>query len=327
MSLHLTAVAFITNYVDNWSVSSNITIGIGNKHPVLLNPPKFMSVSNIEITWSFPNADSISVHKVPCKYLKTSSSNLPTVNIQPLNVSHNSRHGINYNNYSIPLNLAPGSTLSYIIRSSGNTFATSSTNSAINCIRLVLMKSIDAYSEFLTIPYTTSFKNYVSRSDCLPSSDISNFNFSIKHEQSDYYVGIESPYDITVTAEVSVVQVYYDLNNTVKVCRSLSIYNPSCNITLCKTYLCIDESYTCILVDSTSFDVISYTSYHNKFLTNTTSFVLIVLAILCASILILLLLFTGIFRCVRSKESVKETFKKMAPAKKKRKYCLCKYYT
>ena len=281
MSLHLIAITFATINTD-WLVNSNSTRRVGNKYPVLLNSQGFnKSVSNVEITLSFPSADLVSVYKVLCSSLKTSSTKLGPNRILPMTIVKNSRTGFNFNNYSIPLNLAPGSIVTYNIDVSSTLSFTSST-----CISLVFMNSLEAYDEFLNIQ--ASFTSYVFRSDCLENGN-TNVSFTVKNEQNEYYVGIETTnIDINVSAEVSVVQVYYDLSNT-KVHTKLSVNETSCNVRVCKTFYCVDHHDTCILVNSTSFDLISYSSHSAIATIRSTSTIFGFLAIITCSAFCLIL--------------------------------------
>lgn len=282
MSLHLIAIAFVTMNTYDLLVNSNNQL-VGNKYPVLLNPQGFnKSMSNVEITLSFPSADSVSVYKVPCNSLKISSTKLGPNRILPMTLVHNSRTGFNFNKYSIPLNLAPGSIIAYNIDVSSTLPFKSGT-----CISLTLMNSFKAYDEFLSTH--TNFTDYIIRSDCLVNGD-NYVNFTVKDKQNDYYVGIETNIDINVSAEVSVVQVYYDLSDT-EVYTSLSVYKPSCNVRVCEKIFCINHQDTCILVNATSFDFISYTPSH-KFLSTrsigSTSLVFFCLSAICITLVVIL---------------------------------------
>ena len=295
MSLHLIAITFATINTD-WLVNSNSPRLVGNKYPVLLNSLGFnKSVSNVEITLSFPSTDSASVYKVPCNSLKTSSTKLGPNRILPMTVVKNSRTGFNFNNYSIPLNLAPGSIVTYNINVSSTLSFTSST-----CISLVFMNSVEAYDEFLNIQ--ASFTSYVFRSDCLENGN-TNVSFTVKNGQNDYYVGIETNIDINVSAEVSVVQVYYDLSNT-EAYTNLSVNETSFNVRMCEAFLCVDHQDTCILVNSTSFDYISYSSHSAIATIRSTSTIFGFLAIICAFCLILFISSVCFGYCIKKKDAI-----------------------
>lgn len=265
----LVVVAFIDNASRTLSGDTGINVTyIGNKHPVLLNPPNgFKPTSSVTITWSFPRADTVTIYKTSCKDISTSIEYLLPCHIPPTQLRSNSRLGFNYNDYDIPLNLAPGSNITYNITATNSTSETGFllAQSAITCFRLLLMNSKEAFDEFLTLPHTSNFTDYISRSPCLLENDTDVTTFHIKHLQGDYYVGIESPDGVTVSATVSVDQVYYDLRNTKRVCPELSVYNPICQAYHCKWPLCFSEDHICIFVNSSSHDKVSYQSHHVDF--------------------------------------------------------------
>ncbi|XP_019860325.1 PREDICTED: uncharacterized protein LOC109588618, partial [Amphimedon queenslandica] len=300
MSLHLIAIAFATINTYDWLVSS--TRLVGNKYPVLLmNSQRFnKSVANVEITLSFPSADSVSVYKVPCNSLRASSARLgPKHVVTNLLTNKISRTGFNFDN--IPLNLAPGSTVTYSI---ANTLPLDSSS----CISLVFINSAEAYDEFLYIQ--TNFTNYIFRSDCLTNGNTTVISFPVKDEQNDYYVGIESNISnantdiITVSAEVSVVQVYYNLSNA-EVYTSLSVNRTSCIVRMCETILCLDPHHVCVLVNSTSFNFISYSSHPDITTITSTSRVFGFLAIICAFFLTLFISSVSFGYCIKKKDAVR----------------------
>lgn len=244
------------------TIETDLVVGTGNNHPLLLNPSGFESVSFVTVSWPFPRAESISVYKLPCEELTTSNDTLPTQHYPPMSIAENSRLGLNYHDFDIPINLAPGSTITYEITVRHLSELSANTKSAIRCLRVFLIDSQTAYYNFLALPDNLNFIEYVSRSHCLSDDDQVVFNITF---QSYFYVGIESPDDVIMTANVNILQVFYNLSDATNECPHLSIDDPSCKISICENWKCADGKHTCVFVTSTSPDVVSFSATHDTY--------------------------------------------------------------
>ena len=224
-----------------------------------------MSTSSIDISLSNPGSKSASLFQTPCNNLTLlTDRSLPPQYISQLSPESFIRDGYNYYTLEdVPINLAPGSSLTY-------TMTANSTSSDPGCLSLYLFDSYNAYDSFLG-PNNNTVNNYVARSRCVnvstsgpPAQTIIIFNITDK--QANYYVAVETPGHIAFDANVSVIQTYYNTNGLKLQCsHPLSSTKPSCIINKCNHSIlhnkfCFDikKDNTCFLIDSTSTVDVTY---------------------------------------------------------------------
>ena len=177
--------------------------------PMLVTSNSFTSATSINFIIQNPGSKSAALYETPCNNLTLlTNRSLPRHHITQLTPDSFIRDDYNYDvGTDVPINLAPGSSLTYIMNA----------NSLLpnpGCLSLYLFDSHGAYKSSLG-PYNNTVNNYVARSHCVnvstsgpPAQTIIIFNITDK--QANYYVAVETPGHIIFDANVSVVQTYYD---------------------------------------------------------------------------------------------------------------------
>ena len=241
-----------------------LTKSIYNR-PMLVTSSSFTSATSINFIIQNPGSKSASLYQTSCNNLTLlTNRSLPRHHITQLTPDSFIREGYNYDiEEDVPINLAPGSNLTYIMNA----------NSMLpnpGCLRLYLFDSFNAYDSFLG-PNNNTINNYVNRSRCVnvsisgpPAQTIIIFN--ITNKQANYYVAVETPGHIAFDANVSVIQTYYNTNGLKLQCsHPLSSTKPSCIINRCNHSIlnnkfCFDikKDDTCFLIDSTSTVDVTY---------------------------------------------------------------------
>ena len=227
------ACAILSNLSPNQPLVS-VTVDGGTHHrPVLVSSDSFTSTTSIVISLSNPGTKSASLYQTPCDNLTLlTDRSLPPQHISQLNPGSFIREDYNYDvDTDVPINLAPGSNLTYIMNAS-------STLPNPGCLRLYLFDSYSAYKSFLG-PNNNTVNNYVTRSRCVnvstsgpPAQTV--IVFHIVDKQANYYVAVETPGHVTFDAEVIAIPMYYDTNGLKMPCSSqLSSSHPSCVIDRC----------------------------------------------------------------------------------------------
>lgn len=244
LTIYFVAIGFISISPGTWSVS-NVSVEIENE-PVPLDPEGFKSVPSVDIFWSFPSADSVTIYmlKSPCNNLIKLNSSLPSKKIPPITTEGQSCILFNYYSNNDPLNLAPGSTITYNITASFNN------SSKYSCPRLFLFTRSDKFCN-------------PTKYFCI-SNGSNTMTFEV-HGQGRYYVALETLLPINISANVSVVQAYYDVTKISKECSDLSLTNQSCNVKLCGSF-CLSDKLYCILANATSYDQLTYQPKLNIFI-------------------------------------------------------------
>lgn len=282
LTIYLVAFDFISSSPGTWSVS-NVSVEIGNE-PVPLEPEGFKSVSSVDIFWYFPSADSVTIYmlKSPCNNLLKLNSSLPSKKIPPITTEGQSCILFNYYSNNDPLNLAPGSTVTYNITASFNN------SSEYPCPKLFLFTQSDKFC------HPTNYFCISNKSNTI--------TFEV-HKQGRYYVALESLLPINISANVSVVQAYYDVTKISKECSDLSLTNQSCNVKLCDSF-CLSDKLYCILANATSYDQLTYQPKRNIYIVIQSS-VYLILAICTGAISTCILMLSLLCVCVTIKNNLR----------------------
>ena len=212
----------------------NVTVNGGTHHrPVLVSSDSFTSTSSIVISISNPGSKSAALYQTPCDNLTLSTDrSSPPQHFSQLSPDSFIREGYNYDvGTDVPINLAPGSNLTYIMNAS-------STSSDPGCLSLYLFDSYSAYDSFLGTN-NNAINNYVARSRCVnvstsgpPAQTI--IVFHIVDKQANYYVAFETPGNITFDAEITATPTYYDTKGLKMPCSNrLSSSQHICIIDRC----------------------------------------------------------------------------------------------
>ena len=234
--------------------------------PILVTSNSFTTATSINFTILNPDSKSAALYQTPCNNLTLlTNSSLPHRYITQLSPSSFIRDGYNYDvDEDVPINLAPGSSLTYIM-------SANSTSSDPGCLKLYLFDSFSAYNSFLGTK-DNSVNDYVTRSHCInvstsgpPAQSIIVFNITDK-QTSYYYVAFETPGHIAFDANISVLQTYYDTSGLELQCfHRLTSSKPSCIIDRCdhsflNNFVCFDikKDDTCFLIDSTTTVNVTY---------------------------------------------------------------------
>ena len=257
-----------------------------------------MSTSSIDISLSNPGSKSASLYQAPCNNLTLlTDRSLPPQYISQLSPESFIQDGYNYYTLEdVPINLAPGSSLTY-------TMTANSTSSDPGCLSLYLFDSYNAYDSFLG-PNNNTVNNYVARSHCVnvstsgpPAQTVILFNISNK--QANYYVAVETPGQINFVANVSVIQTYYDTSGLKMPCSyRLSSSHPSCVIDRCtpdKTFCFkVNTNNICFLVVSNDpVNVI----YQTKMVVTYTRAIFYIFFTMIAMILLIVILILWLILC------------------------------
>ena len=198
---------------------------------MLVTSSSFKTATSINFTILNPGSKSAALYQTSCNNLTLlPDRSLPPQYISQLSPDSFIRDGYNYD-IDVPINLAPGSSLTYIINAK-------SLLPDPGCLSLYLFDSYSAYNLFLH-PDNNTLINYVAQSRCVnvstsgpPAQTIIVFNITDK--QANYYVAFETPGHIAFDANISVIQTYYDTNGFKMPCSyHLSSRNSSCVIDKC----------------------------------------------------------------------------------------------
>ena len=237
--------SILSNHSQNQS-SVNVTVDGGIHHrPVLVCSDNFTSttsISSIDISLSNPGTKSAYLYQTLSNNLiLVTDRSLPPHHISQLNPGSFIREGYNYDvGTDVPINLAPGSSLTYIMNAS-------STLPNPGCLRLYLFDSYSTYDSFLGTKNIT-VNNYVTRSHCINVSTSgppvqSVIVFNITDKQANYYVAVETPGQIVFDTAVTATPTYYATKGLKMPCSyQLSSSRPSCVIDRC-TYGTPDKTF------------------------------------------------------------------------------------
>ena len=166
------------------------------------------------------------------------------------------RGAFNYLGSNEPIYLLSGSSITYsLIIASKNT-----THSAC----LYLYTSETHYNNFLMSVNNSNVYNdsycFVSANTTEPATATFSFNIT---SAKQYYVGIQLQSGVTVQANASVVQIYYNTTGLQQqtICSGIT----SCSINVCNTFLCSHEAITYILIKPSNRASINYFFTSPKF--------------------------------------------------------------
>lgn len=287
------ATAVLTAVTSSGSMSSVTTLTctiIKNNQecPVLIGENGFTSSVNLMFTG--PRTQTADVHQVPCDDLTTNSNPLDTMYFPPFIPPPNTRGGFNYMaQLDLPINLGPGSNLTYQVYAS-------STQPNPGCLRLCLIESKQLYDDFRYHRNSSSFPC----SSCVNVTNTTDITFPIA-EQGNYYVAYDTPGDISIRANISGVQTYYNIPGLAKSCpEPLSHTNPTCSINLCGSLgFCFSPSTPVCLIalaSSQSNSNITYQTQNVPFASESGSAYTFIFAIV--SLLVLLLSIPTMAICI-----------------------------
>ena len=279
-----------------------MTIDGGIHHrPVLVSSDSFTSTSSIVFSLSNPGSKSADLYQTPCNNLTLSTDrSLQPQHFSQLTPGSFIREGYNYDvGTDVPINLAPGSNLTYIMNAR-------SMLPNPGCLRLYLFDSYNAYDSFLGTDNNT-VNNYVARSHCVnvstsgpPAQSVIVFN--IVDKQANYYVAFETPGNITFDAEITAIPTYYDTKGLKMPCSNrLSSSQNSCVIDRCvygtpdKTFCFkVKKNNICFLIVSN--DIVNVI-YQTKIATNTINSSYIFFAMMATILLTVILIICWILCC------------------------------
>jgi hypothetical protein len=201
---------------------------------VLLKADGFQMTSSIKVELKPPldgTTPNANVYTIPCDML----TNTTTVNTKQMGLSspHTRIKFYNYFDGEVPINLLPGSTLTYSIHSS---------NISV-CLRLFNFTSPSQYANGL--PITCQ-----STTDCLSFHPLTNTSVKTFHidKQASYYVVLQNC-GAYVTGNLTVVQKKYSYNGTAQQCDGP--ITDQCVIDTCGDIFCLEPNYNeCVLVSS-----------------------------------------------------------------------------
>jgi hypothetical protein len=201
---------------------------------VLLKADGFQMTSSIKVELKPPldgTTPNANVYTIPCDML----TNTTTVNTKQMGLSspHTRIKFYNYFDGEVPINLLPGSTLTYSIHSS---------NISV-CLRLFNFTSPSQYANGL--PITCQ-----STTDCLSFHPLTNTAVKTLHitKQASYYVVLQNC-GAYVTGNLTVVQKKYSYNGTAQQCDGP--ITDQCVIDTCGDIFCLEPNYNeCVLVSS-----------------------------------------------------------------------------
>ena len=247
----------LKSYTPNQLITTSLKIGDEMSYNIY-NPALIIldsSIASIVITLIDSHDDTVIVYTattIPNKHMKY----LPENTIPEL--SGPSRYNYNYFSADEPIYLQPQSILLYDL------LIFISTHS--NCpARLFLFTNEIEYMNFKNYKPYKGINTSCSLRHLMNDTINTIFTLNIT-EPSLYYVAIEIDNGVSVTSNVSVVSVQYNitgLENPSECSQPLSPNNPSCKWTLCSEFICNRPTTYALINPSSSVDV-TYTTSNAK---------------------------------------------------------------